>query len=448
MKQYLTAFATLLVTNVASAQAASSPTPTEPAPANAAPAAANAAVASTPESAPPAVQPAPSTVEPAPATPVSATAAAVTPAPVAPAATDAEEGPRPAPLAPLKIEIPNATIKFGFLLQPQFEAVGSPALNKGTYNLFLRRTRIIVGATLYKNFEFFLDTDYPNIGRAAVNTAGEANNKTTPGMNIQDAFGTVKAIDDALKIDMGYMLPPGAHNALQGAGTLYSWDYFTNSFRHSDVFSGGISPVGRDAGVQLRGLLLDNHIEYRIGMFQGKREDVSATDVSGRNMFRVAGRVQINILDAETGFFYAGSYLGKKKVLSLGAAYDFQDHYHHSSGDVILDMPLGPGVITAQADLGHWNGGSWVNLPRQSAFMSELGYLIDAVNISPIFRFEKRWVDYQTAAVPDETRVGGGLAFWPYGHNINVKAFYNRIMPTPSVHDYNQFNVQMQFYAF
>jgi len=183
-------------------------------------------------------------------------------------------------------------------------------------------------------------------------------------------------------------------------------------------------------------------------MFQGKREDVSATDVSGRNMFRVAGRVQINILDAETGFFYAGSYLGKKKVLSLGAAYDFQDHYHHSSGDVILDMPLGPGVITAQADLGHWNGGSWVNLPRQSAFMSELGYLIDAVNISPIFRFEKRWVDNQTAAVPDETRVGGGLAFWPYGHNINVKAFYNRIMPTPSVHDYNQFNVQMQFYAF
>ena len=135
-------------------------------------------------------------------------------------------------------------------------------------------------------------------------------------------------------------------------------------------------------------------------------------------------------------------------MLSFGVAYDFQDGYHHSSGDGILDMPVGPGVLTAQADVSHWNGGTWVNLPRQTAFMSEAGYLIDAINLSPIFRYEQRWVDNQTAGVPDEKRVGGGLAFWPYGHNINVKAFYTRVMPTPSAHDYNQVNVQAQFYIF
>ena len=103
-------------------------------------------------------------------------------------------------------------------------------------------------------------------------------------------------------------------------------------------------------------------------MFQGKRDDVSA----------------------ETGFCYAGSYLGTKRVLSFGVSYDFQDGYHHSSGDGILDLPLGPGVLTAQADVSHWNGGTWVDLPRQSAFMSEVGYLFDAANLSPIFRFERR----------------------------------------------------------
>jgi hypothetical protein len=397
--------------------------------------------------------------------------AAAAAAPGTPAPAEADEGPRPKPLGPMKIELPNAIIKFGFLLQPQYEAVGAPALNSATSNIFLRRTRILIGATFFKNFEFFFDTDYPNLNRAANNgfapppaAAGtpEQNNKATPGMNIQDAFGTVKVLGDMFKIDMGYMLPPLAHNAVQGATTLYSWDYFNNSFRHSNVFHSTTDPIGRDTGVQLRGLILNDIIEYRVGMFQGKRDDVSTTRVSGRNMFRVAGRLQINLLDPETGFFYAGSYLGAKRVLSFGVSYDFQDNYHHSSGDGILDMPLGPGVLTAQVDVSHWNGGTWLNTPavvlgRQSAFMSELGYLINAANLSPIFRFEKRWINDNraTAGNPNETRWGGGLAFWPYGHNFNLKAFYTRVVPTyaqsganAAWHDYNQANIQAQFYIF
>ena len=128
-------------------------------------------------------------------------------------------------------------------------------------------------------------------------------------------------------------------------------------------------------------------------------------------------------------------------------SYDFQDGYHHSSGDGIFDMTVGPGVITAQADVSHWNGGRWVDLPRQNAFMGEAGYLINAINVSPIFRFERRWVDNR-ALVPDETRIGGGLGFWPYGHNVNVKAFYTRVHPNPATHDYDQINVQAQLFVF
>jgi len=455
MKSYVPVIITLFATNHALAQGANAPvgstaTPQQPA---TTPTAASGAPSVAGEAASPAATvPTNTPTEPAAAAvpgpaPNTATAAA----PVAPAVPPAaaEDGPRPAAAGPLKIELPNATIKFGFLLQPQYEALGSPALNSASNNIFLRRTRFIVGATFFKYFEFFFETDYPNLFKAANNTATETNNKATPGMNVQDAFGTIKAVGDALKIDLGYMLPPGAHNAVQGAGTLYSWDYFTNSFRHSNVFHSTADPVGRDTGAQLRGLVLNDIVEYRVGMFQGKRDDVSATQVSGRNMFRVAGRLQINLLDPETGFFYAGSYLGTKRVLSFGVSYDFQDGYHHSSGDGILDLPLGPGVLTAQADVSHWNGGTWVDLPRQSAFMSEVGYLFDAANLSPIFRFERRWVDDKTRA-PDESRVGGGLAFWPYGHNFNVKAFYTRIIPNPNPngHDYNQAVVQAQFYVF
>ena len=56
--------------------------------------------------------------------------------------------------------------------------------------------RILPGGTLFGRFEYFVDTDYPNLFLpATVAGAGGApasSVKATPGMNIQDAFGTWK----------------------------------------------------------------------------------------------------------------------------------------------------------------------------------------------------------------------------------------------------------------
>jgi hypothetical protein len=335
------------------------------------------------------------------------------------------------------------------LLQPQYEMAGSPTLNGVSNNLFVRRIRFLAGATLFKKFEIFFDTDFADLFKAAQDTG----TKNTPGLYVQDAFGTVKALDDLIKIDMGYMLPPSTHNALQGAGTLYSWDYFSNSFRNSNSFNSSGAPVGRDAGVQLRGLVLDNHLEYRAGLFQGRRE-AAAMDgkVGARNFFRFAARIQANVFDAETGFFYSGTYLGTKKVLSFGGAIDVQDDYIHYGGDAFADLPLGPGVLTAQVNVAHYDGknflvaGGMSALAKQSSLMGELGYLIDAIDLSPIFRFERQWISPTST---HETRVGGGVAYWPYSHGFNVKAFLMRVTPDAAgQHGYNQLNLQTQVYVF
>jgi hypothetical protein len=399
--------------------------------------------------------------QPAPAPPA---AEPPQPAPAPPAA-EPPPAARPAP-APLKIETPSSSLKLGVLLQPQYEIAGNAnAAQSGvSHNLFVRRIRLLAGATLFKNIDLFFDTDYPDLFKAAPDTGF----KNTPGLNVQDAFATVKAYEDFVKVDMGYMLPPSTHNADQGAGTLYSWDYFSNSFTNSNSFSSSGRPVGRDAGLQLRGLVLDNHLEYRAGLFQGRRNPVSTdgTKVGSRNFFRFAARLQVNLLDPETGFFYAGSYLGSKKVLSFGATFDKQDEYIHWGADAIADLPLGPGVLTAQVNLAHYDGKDFlVPLPaaapgappvpvsattaplaEQTAIMAEAGYLIDAVNLSPILRFE-----WQSNDVADshETRVGGGLAFWPYGHAFNIKAFFQRVTPDAmGQHGFNQFNLQTQVYIF
>jgi hypothetical protein len=253
------------------------------------------------------------------------------------------------------------------------------------------------------------------------------------------------------------MLPPMAHNAVQGAGTLYSWDYFAFSFLSTanTLLGSTASPVGRDAGLQFRGLLFDGHIDLRLGLFQGLRATdqpaamgMTATEVGSNNFFRATGRLQINLLDPEPGYFYAGTYLGKKKILSIGLTGDTQKSYHYYGGDVFADLPLGPGIFTAQVDVVHMTGGTFIALAKQTALMSEIGYNFGGFNISPIFRFEQLWGGTSSGGVTsvNQTRAGGGVAFWPYGHNTNLKAFYMHDAVAGSPHAANQVNVQWQLY--
>ncbi len=339
--------------------------------------------------------------------------------------------------------------------------LGSNTLNGEAYNLYIRRTRLLAAGTLFGQFEYFFDTDYPNLflatSEAPTATAAATTTKATPGMNVQDAFITWKAYGDMIKFDAGYMLPPMAHNAVQGAGTLYSWDYFAFSFLSTanNLLGSTASPVGRDAGLQGRALLLDGHIDLRLALFQGLRatdQPAAATDtattVGSNNFFRATGRLQINLLDAEPGFFYAGTYLGKKKILSLGITGDTQKSYHYYGGDVFADLPLGPGIFTAQVDVVHMTGGTFIALAKQTALMSEIGYNFGGLNISPIFRFEQLWGGTSSGGTTsvNQTRAGGGLAFWPYGHNTNLKAFYMHDAVAGSPHAANQINVQWQLY--
>jgi len=415
---------------------------------------------------------------PAEAPAVTAAPAAAPPAeapPPAPMAPPPEAAPAPKPAAPtapsMKLEAPNGlgSIKVGLLLQPQFQAL-NPA-NKDGYqlNLFIRRTRLLFGGALFGGtIEYFIDTDFPNLflgtdtttvtGTAAAmdQMATATSPKATPGMNIQDAFATWKIAKDLVKVDVGYMLPPLAHNAVQGATTLLSWDYFTYTFQSTNSFGATAGPVGRDLGVQLRGLVLDGHIEYRLGLFQGLRQSqgpvMGTTDpnISGQNFFRATGRVQVNLLDPETGFFYAGTYLGAKKVLSIGASFDVQKSYKYFAGDVFADLPLGGGnVLTAQVNVAHWDGGTFIpGLVKQTAIMGEAGFLIGAAKISPIIRVEELLIKNAAMADANQTRIGPGIALWPFGHNSNLKAFYSHTTVQGEPHAASQYNVQWQLYFY
>ena len=91
--------------------------------------------------------------------------------------------------------------------------------------------------------------------------------------------------------------------------------------------------------------------------------------------------------------------------------------------------------------------------------MAQAGYLIAPIMLSPFLQYERLIAPdiadpanpastIPDATNPSENRYSGGLAFWPYGHNMNLKILGAHVTRNPAPHAFNQINVQWQLYFF
>ena len=329
----------------------------------------------------------------------------------------------------------DVNIRFGALLQGWADWTQDPVTEGYAQNLYLRRVRLLVGGQVARNVTFFIETDNPNLGRAPKNLG--------TGFIVQDALAEVK-FSDPLTISAGLMFVPFCRNCIQSAATLLSLDYSSFSFVATPATQ---SSVGRDIGFQAKGYFNGNRIEYRVGAFQGSR----ATLADARRPLRGVGRLQVNLLDAETpGIFYTGTYLGTKRVLAIGGGIDMQagpgDNYRGWAIDGFLDHPLTDSVsLTAQVDYFSYDGGQALpTLAEQTAIFAEAGLYFKPMRIMPFVKFETRDFDGLT---PDETRYQAGLTYYRSGHNANVKVAYSRFDPDLG-NASNQFTAQLQLFYY
>jgi hypothetical protein len=298
--------------------------------------------------------------------------------------------------------------------------------------LFVRRARLLFGGQVAKNVTFFIETDAPNLGKTLPN-----GKNISPSLVVQDAYGEFK-VSNALALDAGLMFVPFSRNSVQSAASLLPIDYGAYTFSASAATQ---STIGRDAGFQAKGYVLDNRLEYRIGAFQGAR------DTNSHRSFRYTGRVQYQFLEPEAmGFFYTGTYLGARKVAAVGAAFDTQNDYHAFDVDGFVDYPVGNGAITGQLAWNRFDGGdTFGTLPEQNVVLVEVGYFLRSLKITPVLQFTNRGVIDTSAG--DETRWSIGVNYWWAGHNANIKAAYNRIDPTLREAQ-NGFTVQLQLFYY
>jgi hypothetical protein len=333
----------------------------------------------------------------------------------------------------------KTNIKFGLLAQPQLEVLETPDTTGNSQNFSLRRLRLLFGGKIADKWTFFVETDSPNLGKATTDKAANPTGAKDAGfMYLQDAYLTYD-YDAAFKIDSGMMLTPLGHNHNQSAASLLPVDYGPYTFTESTPLG---ERVGRDYGVQLRGYPLDQHLEYRLGVFQGVR------GVEARNTLRVAGRAVWYPFAADTGFFYGGTFQGSKRVVGIGAAFDHQKAYHEYSADVFVEQPFNKGEqgVTVQVNWMRFDGGTFLpSLLKQDSYLVEAAAHFAKGRVSPFVQFASKNISLATAA--DQRYWQAGLAYWMAGHQRNLKVSAGR-QHTTGLPDRTQFLAQLQIFYF
>ncbi len=377
------------------------------------------------------------------------------------------------PKVPVPLPV-SPSIKVGFLAQAQGQAVQEQTTAEQDANpsydrhwdrqLFLRRLRVIVGGDIANNTTFFFESDAPNLGK--VDDTGTKASKVQ--MYVQDAQ-IQQAVVPEFNVIAGLQLVGITRNGLQSAGSLMALDYGAYQFVTSTPLD---NVVGRDLGVNFRGFVADERLEYRAGVFSGATTNLYSP-------LRTTVRLNYSFEDREKGFFYTGTTLGKGNILSLGGGVDAQGSYHAFALDGFMDRPLGQmGSLTLSLGVSLLDGGGSNSdptyftgtIPKQTIFFMETGYFFKEWDLQPYVRIESESVDAtvlaQVEATPStldlennlrsSSRYGFGLNYFLSGHSANVKVYYellsrNRVALDPTQYESatnGQFTIQLQYYTF
>lgn len=231
-----------------------------------------------------------------------------------------------------------------------------------------------------------------------------------------------------------------------GARNKYAFTNTTFGDSNSRLLSQGRANV-RDLGVTLfgnRSFTESAHLKYYLGVYDGVQS-------ANANNLRYTGRVQVNLLGKETGYYNDGTYLGEKRTIGIGASYDTQNavaldqatakkvNYKLYSFDLFTEMPLPVGSLTAELgysnlDLGGGgtlatSGGTALGSASQSqgsGIYGQVGYFVK--NLQP-------WVGYESWTSDGAQKLGSfkayraGANYYLRGLDIKVVAGYERFEP-------------------
>ena len=255
--------------------------------------------------------------------------------------------------------------------------------------------------------------------------------------------------DDLFNVWFGRFLPPTDRANLSGP-------YFQNAWNYPDGVNGYPSIyAGRADGGAVWGQIEKGRFKYMAGVFT-----LSSNTPASQALY--AGRLVLNLLDPEPGYYNSSTYYGTKDILAIGVA----GQYQKLGASTVIGTDLTGAPVLAQNDLGAFNldvlfekrlpwadtltlegayynfnkgaqGWSWYGLASY-LFATKLGF----GQVQPMVR----WQQLTPTAGGDPTRVvDAGLNYVIDGHSTRVAfAVQNRNPPTAASTTSYTLGIQIQ----
>jgi phosphate-selective porin len=342
--------------------------------------------------------------------------------------------------------------------QLDYRDTGSGAdSDDSTMDFNFRRNRIaLMGA--YKGLGVYFQTEYnedSNIGAFNVTDGADGN------FRVIDAQIRYK-FNDAVQVRMGKYKYNFSRENLEACEAPLTLD--------RSVMIRAPFVETRDKGITLWGNLFNDVFQYRLDAMNGRSDAVSAPDSN----FRYGARAHVTFLDGETGYGYKGTYMGKKKVITLGAAYQVENDiayadcankqdevdYKAWTVDLFAEYPVdGVGTFTFSTaymdyDLDDAYEGAdpdagviGVNGEKNGGY-TKVAYMLPNMPLQFFVRAEN-WSFAEMDGVYDQEVdwYGGGVNYYVRGQNLKFTVEYSTVdfdEETSTAEDFDSLTAQLQ----
>lgn len=329
---------------------------------------------------------------------------------------------------------------------------GAPDGKSRSADFSLDSVRLYVNGSLNKYIKATFDTE-----RASDGT-----------INVLDGYIRFE-LEDEFNIWVGRMLPPSDRANLDGPYYESSWLYPGVVSQYPSIFD------GRDDGATIWGKLLDKHLVYSAGVFQGHNDFKGASNQSDNPL--IAARVAYNFWDVEDdpAYYTSSTYYGAADILTLAAVVQYQEdgvgtaglrgdytgfnvdglmekkvmdggavtlegaYYHYDTGGVIDIVPATIGANSPTDNVGGLQQGNGYLASAAFLFPEKVGW----GKFQPVFRYQEFDADLTKI---DSQQYDFGLNYIIDGHNARISAVYVIDQATHAA-DSNEFiiGIQAQF---
>ena len=339
----------------------------------------------------------------------------------------------------------DKSLSVGFGMRSSYSSVEDTSASGGRSNDFsLDSSRLYLSGSFNKYIKGMLNTNVSDSGTWDIIDA-----------NVQ------LQVTPEVAIWAGRFLSPSDRANMAGPYYSMGGGYWANiASRYG--WNGGI--LGRDEGVAVVGSSMDNKVAYSFGAFNGDNifrlsgpggTQLDAANTTAKDRLMYAGRVQLDLWDAEPDYYGTGNYFGSADILAIGIAgrqktdgatslTKVGDYTSYSVDFLMEKKDVGPGTASFEA--------AYYDYDTDGVFASEQGKAYSA-GVAYIFSAPMGWgkfmpfVRYQ-AFEPDTNinvkkyEVGTNYVIAPY--NALITAAYSDTK-TDGAKAVNAINVSMQF---